>query len=461
MPSVPTRSSFARVLFMAAGALACAAAASAQPDITHSDLSDTGRYPSTGGPINGKYAYAWGSYTCNIGNQNLSWISGGTPALAMNAYRLYDGRLMQVGLGNAKTACCVGNSNGCTALTCSSTGTGLRAGCRDYYSAGFNSGQTRLGPRSGIDAWTGVFTAIPAGSGDAIWRRCQVNVSDMDPIAFPGARYFAEGVYVCTEEAPAQKLNNATYRPCAVANTGTAPTYNWTVQGTSGVGKPAIYAWQEHGLGLNTPDPSVTIVPVDVPGEGRYFVGAKVTNNANGTWRYDYAVFNLNSSRCGAAFSVPISPFTTVTGIGVNAAPYHSGEIYDNTPWSGVKAGTVVKFSSPAKFETAPNGNALRWGTMHNYWFTANTPPAQTTGSVTVDLFKPGTPGFIVVGGLPVPDAPPCTADFDTSGDVATLDVFEYINSWFASEPRADINHVNGINEQDIFDFVNIWFIGC
>ncbi|HMN41576.1 MAG TPA: GC-type dockerin domain-anchored protein [Phycisphaerales bacterium] len=460
MPSVPTRPILARLLSASFGVLALAAPLLAQPDITHADLSDTGRYPSTGGPINGKYAYAWGSYTCNIGNQNLSWINGGTPALAMNAYRLYDGRMMQIGLGNAKTACCVGNGSGC-GLTCSTGGTGLRAGCRDYYSAGFNSGQSRLGPRSVMDAWTGVFTSIPAGTGDAIWRRCQVNVSDMTPANFPGATYFAEGVYVCTEEPPAQKLNNATYRPCAVANTGAAPTYNWTVQGASATGKPAIYAWKEHGLGLNQPDPSVTIVPVDVPGEGRYFVAAKVKDNADGTWRYDYAVFNLNSSRCGAAFSVPVSAYASISGIGVNAAPYHSGEIYDNTPWTGVKSGASVKFSAPAKYSSNPNTNALRWGTMHNYWFTANVPPAQSTGSVTIDLFKPGTPGFIVVAGLPVPSEVPCTADFDSSGDLAILDIFEYINRWFVADPRCDVNHANGVNEQDIFDFINIWFAGC
>jgi hypothetical protein len=98
---------------------------------------------------------------------------------------------------------------------------------------------------------------------------------------------------------------------------------------------------------------------------------------------------------------------------------------------------------------------------MHNYWFTANAAPAASTGSVTIDLFKPGTPGLIVATGLPVPSIELCIADYDTSGAVAIDDVFSYVNSWLASEPRADINHVNGLTQEDIFDFVNIWFVGC
>jgi hypothetical protein len=442
------------VLALIAAAGPRAAMAQTYADITHRDLSDTTKY----GPVNSVYGYAWGSYTCNIGTGSLSWVNGGSPALAMNAYRLHDGRLVQIGLGFCKHACCVGNGAGC-GLTCSSSGFGLRPGCQDYYSAGFNGGTTRLGPRSGINAYTGTFTSIASGTGDAIWRHVQISTAAMDPAAFPGAQYFAEGEYVCSEELPADKLNNATYRPCLVANTGATPTYNWTVTGVSATGRPAIWAWREHGLGLNQPDTSVTVVNADVPGEGRFVVAGKVRALGNRTWRYDYAVFNLNSHRSGATLEVPIAPDAVVTNIGFSAPLYHSGEVYSNAPWTGAKSGNRVIFSAPEKYEGNPNTNALRWGTMYTFWFTANVPPSMQPGQLGLTLFRPGTPTGITIAGLPV--SIPCRADYDTSGTLAVPDIYTFLSAWFAADPSADFNGINGINEQDIFDFVGGWFAGC
>ena len=40
-------------------------------------------------------------------------------------------------------------------------------------------------------------------------------------------------------------------------------------------------------------------------------------------------------------------------------------------------------------------------------------------------------------------------------------DIFEFLTAWFAADPRADFNGVNGITVQDIFDFLTAWFAGC
>lgn len=439
-------------------ALAGSCLAVTGPDITHQDIQDAIKYPTTGGPINNRYGYAWGSYTCNLGDTALAWINGGTPALAMNAYRLHNGRLTQIGLGNAKHGCCVGNSSGCG--TCSGTGTGLRAGCRDIYSASFNSGQTRLGPRSGINPYAGTFSSIAQVSGDVIFRRVQVTVDDMNATTYPGAQYFAEGVYVCTGELPAQQLNNATYRPMAVANAGAAPTYNWTVTGTSSSGKPAIYAWKEHGLGLNLPDPDVTIANLDVPEEGRFVVGAKVIDLGGGQWRYEYAVFNLNSHRSGSGFRVPVHPSVTVTAAGFSAPDYHSGEIYNNADWIQSRCSSSVVWKSPQTFAENPNTNALRWGTMYNFWFTANTPPS-TGGTLQLDLFRPDAINSVTLASMPVPQQNTCNADFNGIGGVSTQDMFDYVAAWFSADPRADLNCNGSVTVQDVFDFVSVWFTGC
>jgi hypothetical protein len=51
--------------------------------------------------------------------------------------------------------------------------------------------------------------------------------------------------------------------------------------------------------------------------------------------------------------------------------------------------------------------------------------------------------------------------DFDGMGGVGVPDIFEFLNAWFAGDPRADYNGVDGITVQDIFDFLNAWFVGC
>jgi hypothetical protein len=436
------------------------APASAGPDITHQEIQDAGRYGTTAGaPINGKYGYAWGSYTCNIGDTGLAWINGGTPALAMNAYRLHGGRLVQIGLGNAKHSCCVGNGAGCG--TCTTTGTGLRPGCRDIYSAGFNSGQTRLGPRSGINPYAATFSSIPAGSGDALFRRVQVDLTDMSLATYPGAQYFAEGVYVCAAEQPAQQLNNATYRPMLVANAGATPTYIWSVTGTTQSGTPAIFAWRDSGLGPGVPDPSVVIATVDVPSEGRYFVGGKATDLGGGQWRYDYAVFNLNSHQSGAGFSVPVHPSATITDVGFSAPDYHSGEVYSNTDWVSSRCSSRLSWKSPETFAQNPNTSALRWGTMYNFWFTSNQAPLAEGGPATIAMFRPGAASEIVADRVPIPAGSGCTADFNAANGVSTQDLFDFLGAWFAIDPRADFNCTAGVSVQDVFDFVAAWFSGC
>jgi len=382
---------------------ACALPALAGPDVTHSDLHDTAKY----GPVSiggsDVYGYAWGSNTCNIGNQSLSWVNGGSPALAMNAYRIFDGRIQQIGLGWCKHSCCVANGNGCSTLTCSSVGTGLRPGCRDVYSASFNGGQGRLGPRSGINAYDSTFAPVPSFSGDAVSRRVQIGVKEMGAADLPNAQFFAEGVYVCLEEAPVDALNNATYRRMTVANSGASPTFAWSVAGTSQVGRPAIYAWAEHGLGPNIPDPGVKVAVSDILGEGRLFMAGKVRSVAGGLYTYDYAIYNLNSHRSAASFSVPLPASASFTAYRFAAPSYQVGEPYDNSPWVTSRSGDSLTIRTAQTFAQNPNSNPVRWGTLYAFSFTTNAAPATALGNVNIGLFRPGTPATTPAAGLPLP----------------------------------------------------------
>jgi hypothetical protein len=92
---------------------------------------------------------------------------------------------------------------------------------------------------------------------------------------------------------------------------------------------------------------------------------------------------------------------------------------------------------------------------------------ASTTQSAVSLIPAAGTPYYIRVGGYfnaagaGVLHVKTCLVDFNCDGTVSIQDIFDFLNAWFAGNPRADFNGTNGIMVQDIFDFLNAWFAGC
>ena len=421
------------------------------PDVTYQHINGIWN----AGAVGGIRAYALGSDTCNLGDQNLLWTNYGTPALAMNAYRLHNGRLTQIGLGFAKTACCAAAGSGCGSCN-GSGGSVLGAGCKDVYGSSYNGIQAHLAPRSSINGFTGVISAFPQTSGDAIFRRLQILQTDLNTTNFPGARFFVEGAYMATDDAGAgNAMNNNSYGAVTVNQS----TYDMALSGSTIGGVPAIRAWRDHGLGPGMPDETVAVFSVDVEDEGRYWVATKVTDRGNGTYLYDYAIYNLNSDRCGGSFSVPAPSGVMVSNVGFSDVHHHSGEPYATTDWTSSVGGGAVAWNSPQTFAQNPNTNALRWGTMYNFWFEADSAP--TTGTATLGLFKPGTPSEITFD-VPVPTGgSTCAADFDGNGVHEVPDIFAFLSAWFGGDLAADMDG-NGANEvPDIFQFLSIWFAGC
>jgi hypothetical protein len=424
------------------------------PDVQLSSIAGITNW----GTLNGTRAYSLGSGTCNNGTENLHWGNSfnGTPALAMNAYRLYQGRLLQVGLGFCKYSCCAAAGSGCLVTPCNGVGgSNLGVGCLDVYGSGYNGSQGLLGPRSAINAFTGTMTYI-GGSGTVIDRRLQVRESDMSAANFPNALYFVEGVYVGTDDAQwGNGTNNATYQRVTVSGLN----YDLGQTGTTYMGVPAIRAWRDHGLGVGIPDPSVQIVNADVPAEGRFVVGAKATDLGGGRWRYDYAVFNINSSRSGGSFSVAVPASDSVTNIGFHDVDYHSGEVYSNTDWTSSVANGRVTWTSPQTHAQNPNANALRWGTMYNFWFDSSA--ATTTGAATLGLFVPGTPTEVQAAGIPVPTVGTCAVDLNGDGVANVQDFLTFLALFADGDPRAEFTGDGQINLQDLLAFLSAYAAGC
>lgn len=388
------------------------------PDVIVGDLPNLGNYTS-GGAVNGFCAFSIATTSCNLGTQWLQWFQGSNqhPVIAQNIYRIKDGRFEQIGNSWLKHGFCALQLGICGA--CSPAGGGceqwLGLGCSDPYSASLNGDQGNLGPRWQVNPSTGVF-AYPFNATPifdfTLDRRVQVAATDLNPALNSGAIYLAEGHYIAQDDATAgNKNNNASYRRF---------TPNWnagsgTVQTTSVVGstvreKAAIEGWKAF-------DPTVNLTYVDIPGDGRFIIGSKATDNGNGTWRYEYAVYNMNSDQAGMGFSVP-TPGNMATGVGFKDVAYRAGDgwnstfgapvNFDGTDWTPAVTTGMVRWSTQS-FAMNPNANALRWGTVYNFRFDASSPP--TTVNATLDLFKGGASQTAAVLG------PACLLAGDINGD--------------------------------------------
>ncbi|MGE3163876.1 MAG: immunoglobulin domain-containing protein [Planctomycetota bacterium] len=358
-------------------ALACCGDGFAQgPDVIVGELYETSSY----GAIGTTRAYSVGTISCNIGTSTLQWIAGTNqhPVITQNLFRLANNRFEQLGQGWIKHAFTALQGSVCTPCTPHPNGTALGVGCSDPYSSGLNGSQSGLGPKSDINAATGLFTYPYTGqglTGNTLFKRIQAEESDL---SVPGALYFVTSHYMTSDEPPVgTHLNNESYRRVTLSG-----SFTMSVADTTQRQKYAVQAWVDQ-------DPSVTMTFVDVPGDGRFIVCAKaVPDGAN--WRYEYAIENYNSDRSASSFAVPIPSGSAVTAIGFHDVDYHSNEIYANTDWSSASTATQVSWQSPQTFAQNPNTNALRWDTVYSFWFTSDQPP--TSGNATLGLFKPGAP---------------------------------------------------------------------
>lgn len=382
-------------------ALAQALAPNPGPDVIVGDLIDTASYGSESTPT-GVNAYDVGTTSCNVGNVDLQWVAATNqhPVIAQNVYRLKDGRFEHVGLSWVKHGFFALAGNLCG--TCNgNSGDVLGVGCSDPYDSGLNGLQPSLGPRSAINPSTGAFVygsdtpaTWPPVGGSRLKRRVQIATADIDPALNASAQYFAEGVYISPDDAAAGNgFNNASYRPVRfLAGSATLPSQYVAGSSTQRT-RPAIFAWRDFGGGI-TPggegiaDPSVRLVALDVPGDGRFWLGSKVIALGNGSFRYEYAVYNLNSDRAAGSLLIPLPAGGTASGIGSRTPLHHSGEPYSTAPWTTAVGPLGVSFATSEAFASNPNAPALRWATLGSFWFTSTSAPAE--GSVRLGLFKPG-----------------------------------------------------------------------
>jgi hypothetical protein len=445
-----------------AGAIAGGCTPSIGPDVIVGNLTGISKF----GTVDTITAYAIGTESCNIGNSPLLWDqdTNNHPVIGQNMYRLKDGRFEQIGMSWLKHGFSALTLNLC--CTCQNPGNSqlLGVGCSDPYGAGLNGDQNGfacgggnicggLGPRSEVDASSGAF-AYPYGSagqsGDAIYKRLQVENDDIDPDLNDGALYYGEGHYVAPDDADAgNAFNNASYKRLLVGGFS-GGGWNLSFTGSTTRELPALYAWMDS-------DPSVVIEEVDDGGKGKFFLGYRVTDNGDGTWHYEYALHNLNSHRSAREFIVPIADNVTLTNVEFHDVPYHSGEPYSNAPWTTTLGPGSLSWATET-YDQNHNANALRWGTLYNYRFDANTPPTAVTA--TVGLFRPVSNPEISVDTLGPSEGQvlPCPWDCDDPPDgvVDVVDFLTLLAQWGQAGTSCDVNG-GGVDVTDFLEMIGNW----
>lgn len=461
------RSWIKKGVFVAATAL-IAGLGLGQADVIVGDVAGNAANPGGNGPllhgtVGGITAYSIGTTSCNIGTVPLNWFQTGAdrhPLIIFNLHRVKDGAIEQIGVSWVKHGFCALQQTLCGACTptCGGCCSTLGVGCSDPYSASLNGDQTGLGPRFEINPSTGQYPwpfSTAGQSGNAIFKRMQVLASDvLDPANHPDVVYVSEAQYVARDDALAGNANNnASYR---LTRAGSAFGENRYLNYTAPTVrmKTAMEAWQ-------TLEPSVVLATIDVPNDGRFWVGANVIDNGDGTWRYEYAVFNMHSHRAAGSFSVQTG--APVSNIGFRDVMYHSGEPFDQTDWTSSEGAGSVTWSNGTTFNSNPNANAIRFGTIYNFRFTSTAAPVN--GTVTLGMFRPGTPDTVTAT-LPVPGQAQggCNiADLVKPFGVLDLaDIQAFIAAFIAQDPLADIAAPFGVFDlADIQAFNAAFTAGC
>jgi hypothetical protein len=389
----------------------------------------------------------------------------------------------------------------------------LGANCSDTYSSGHNSDRQWLGPRSEIsargswhttgwdmrDSWltrasfngatdnynasapSPTFTRSYTGSGTAqAWKLNQLSLTEIGPSGLgtttPSSlnnntgnlgRVFIEGYYVVNSDN--YKFNNIASRRWTIAHSGSGgatSATNWGMNGPHLFG-PTILQWNSPSIHWNNvndaPPPGVFRMGVAQPqSEGQVYIASRVVDLGNGTFRYEYNVFNLDFDREVDSFSIPVPNDVVISGVGFwqprQIVPgYHGWSLSNpqshittiNTPsdptrwnWSLDTANRRLVFSPPT-----PSGlyagqlpNTIRWGTMYTFWFTSPNRPLNTS-SAAVTGRLPGVHTSMVATPISTPRSFADIAQTDSSpgadGTVDNGDFSLFISSFFSAECSA------------------------
>ena len=434
------------------GTILCATGvAMAGPDLICSEVTSATSF----GFVDGKVAYSFGTTLCNIGDSPVSYVptTNQHPLISQSIYRLKDHRIEQIGIGFVRHTTIPLPGNAC-GLGCTPGALDeLGVGCSDTNASAVNGAQSMMSPRSEVNAYTGEYPYPPTSfgqTGDAIYKRVQVELGD---VSDPDALYFVETQVIVPGETGADaRNNNVSYRQVVF----TPATATASLVGPTFSQQPAIYAWRDHGNGIGMPDPSVLISSANVPDSGLVYVGSRATHiDADGDYRYDYAIMNLNADQ-------PIAWIEQSAGANGDAheatfvSPMYHDDLdglIDAQAWSSdLLSCDTLLYRQAVGFPDDPDANTIRWGTAYSFSFrTVTEPYADQENGIRLGFgvaSNDGMPYFFSANAyFPTPgDLFVCAADLNNDGELNFFDVSLFVQGYNSG------NDYNGDGQTNFFD---------
>ena len=355
------------------------------------------------------------------------------PNLIWNLYRIDgSGRIEQIGRSGVKHAF-VTTNGGCASGPGSggTTGTILGRSCSDTYGTSNNDSNGDLGPRNEIvpkdDLWGrcgSIFDPNCDRSADAngngnYSQRMIVRESQLTATV-PASQYLFESWYIVRDDI--NVYNTMATRPVSFTYAGGGP---WVINNTNPfLLGPAIDRW----VSPTSANPNEKNAEI-ANDEGHTKVAVKATDLGNGTWRYDYAVMNVDFARAltqgtnkYADDADPAMRFRVIHNFGfdrfsvpvpADAAPtaveFNDGDLDAANNWTGAVADGVLTWTAPTNPSPPANVpavlNALNWGTMFRFSFVSTRPPA--AADVELHVAEAGTPAAYtatIIGPQALPD---------------------------------------------------------
>ncbi len=404
--------------------------------------------PSTAGyaAMNGERAFSAGAIWCNLSDGQLSW--NGTNAAhtisVHNLLRIENGAIRHLGASWVSHQFCALQTAACSSCTPAGTGCppALGAGCSTSSTASSLANQAQMSRRSEVNASTGSFPfpfAVGSPSGP-LERRCRVALTEIDPALHPGATFVMEIVSIHPTAGDASaRCATRDLHPASML--GTPLPLGPTVPGAT-----AIERWAAL-------EPAVALRTLDLPNDGRIIVGAHVIEEANGLYRYEYAIANLNSHESVGAVTLPLPAGAAVVATSSHLPAPHSGEITSGEPWTITVSAEAARYATES-FATNPNANAIRWGTLGAITLVTDRPPVD--GAITIDTFRSGES---IAVALPVPGpAPTLVGDLDGDGAVSSSDLAILLGAWGPCRGcAADLDGSGAVEAADLALLLGVW----
>ncbi len=180
--------------------------------------------------------------------------------------------------------------------------------------------------------------------------------------------------------------------------------------------------------------------------------------NPNGTWQLFASDSFPGDTGSIRAFSLLITTAQPSTcdpaGACVPVAITANPSSRSTCPGTMVTLAVTATGAPPITYQWRKNASNVTGATASTLSFAA----ALTTDSGTYDC--------VVTNNCSTATSNPatlvfCAADYNCTGGLTAQDIFDFLSSWFAGEPRADFNGDTHLNPGDIFSFLGAWFAGC